>query len=151
MSLTKGQHAFVKDIHVDKSHNHTHTVYNSTNLACTKKFRNFKRSGLALQKISDNICLSHGLSIIEKPKQKGKIYDKWLGNNKPLGNREQLAYVIDSILPKCRTLDDVIAELKLLGCEVKQGANVSVKLPDAKRFVRLSSMPSGYDENSICS
>jgi len=149
MSLTKGQHAFVIAVHIDKSHIHTHTVYNSTNLSCTKKFRNFKRSGLALQKISDTVCLSHGLSIIENPKEKGKSYDKWLGNNKPLGNREQLAYAIDSILPKCKTIDNVIAELKLLGCEVKQGANISIKLPDAKRFVRLSSMPAGYDENSI--
>ena len=39
--------------------------------------------------------------------------------------------------------------MKLLGCTVKQGVNISIKLPDAKRFARLSSMPAGYDENSI--
>ncbi|MDR1247164.1 MAG: relaxase/mobilization nuclease domain-containing protein, partial [Clostridiales Family XIII bacterium] len=101
-------------------------VFNSTNLDCNKKFRNFKRSGLALQKISDTVCLQHGLSIIESPQEKGKSYDKWLGNAKPLGNREQLVFVIDSVLPKCKTWEDFIAELKSLGCEVKQGAHIAV-------------------------
>jgi hypothetical protein len=116
-SLTKGKHAFVIAVHTDKAHIHSHTVFNSTNLDCNKKFRDFKRSGLALQKISDTICLQHGLSIIENPQEKGKSYDKWLGNAKPLGNREQLAFVIDSVLPKCKTWEDFIAELKSLGCE----------------------------------
>jgi hypothetical protein len=149
MALTKGKHAFIIAVHVDKAHIHTHTVFNSTNLDCNKKFRDFKRSGLALQKISDTICLQHGLSIIENPQEKGKSYDKWLGNAKPLSNREQLMFVIDSVLPKCKTWADFIRELELLGCIVKQGAHVSVKLPDAKRFARLSSLPDGYDENSI--
>jgi hypothetical protein len=64
MSLTKGNHAFIIAVHVDKAHIHTHTVFNSTNLDCNKKFRDFKRSGMALRKISDTICLQHGLSII---------------------------------------------------------------------------------------
>jgi hypothetical protein len=149
MSLTHGKHAFVVAVHVDKAHIHTHTVFNSTSLDCSRKFRNFKRSGIALQKISDTICLTHGLSIIETPQEKGKSYDKWLGNAKPLGNREQLAFVIDSVLPKCKTWEDFIAELRLLGCEIKQGVNISIKLPEAKRFARLSSMSVGYDENSI--
>ena len=150
MSLTKGSHAFVIAVHVDKAHIHSHTVFNSTNLDANRKWRNFNRSAMALQKISDTVCLSHGLSIIEKPKERGQSYDKWLGSNKPLGNREQLAFVIDSVLPQCKTWEDFIAELKSLGCEVKeQNVNVSVKLPDAKRFARLSSLPAGYDEKSI--
>ncbi|MDR1246443.1 MAG: hypothetical protein LBK57_05375, partial [Clostridiales Family XIII bacterium] len=62
---------------------------------------------------------------------------------------EQLVFVIDSVLPKCKTWEDFIAELKSLGCEVKQGAHIAVKMPDAKRFARLSSLPDGYDEKSI--
>ena len=149
MALTKGRHAFLIAVHIDKRHIHSHTVFNSTTLDCSRKWHNFKQSGMALQKISDTICLAHGLSIIENPQEKGKSYDKWLGNNKPLGNREQLAYVIDSVLPGCKTWEDFIAALLSLGCEVKQNANVAVKLPEAKRFARLSSMPDGYDENSI--
>jgi hypothetical protein len=60
-----------------------------------------------------------------------------------------LAFVIDSVLPKCKTWSDFIRELESLGCIVKQGAHIAMKLPDAKRFARLSSLPDGYDENSI--
>ncbi len=146
MSLTKGNHAFVIAVHVDRHHIHTHTVFNSTSLDATRKWRNFKYSAIALRRISDTICLTHGLSIVENPKKRSKSYDKWLGNNKPFGKREQLVFAIDSVLPKCKTWDEFIAELLSLGCEVKQqNVNVSVRLPDAKRFARLSSLPAGYD------
>ena len=41
MSLTKGKHAFIVCTHVDKEHIHSHIVFNSTALDCTRKFRNF--------------------------------------------------------------------------------------------------------------
>jgi hypothetical protein len=44
---------------------------------------------------------------------------------------------------------DFIRELELIGCIVKQGAHIAVKLPGAKRFARFCSLPDGYDENSI--
>ncbi|MDR1061371.1 MAG: relaxase/mobilization nuclease domain-containing protein [Clostridiales bacterium] len=149
MALTKGRHAFVVAVHVDKAHIHSHTVFNSTSLDCSRKFRNFKRSGLALQKISDTICLSRGLSVIESPRGKGRSYDKWLGNAKPLGNREQLAFAIDSVLPKCKSWEGFIAELKSLGCEARLGARAAVRLPGARRFARLSSLPAGYREGDL--
>jgi hypothetical protein len=149
MSLTKGKHAFVIAVHVDKAHIHSHTIYNSTSLDCSRKWRNFNRSAMALQKISDTACLSRGLSIIENPREKGRSYDKWLGGDKPPGNREQLAFAIDSVLPKCGTWEGFVAELESLGCEVKQGARVAVRPPGAKRFARLGSLPAGYDEKSI--
>ena len=39
-----------------------------TNLECDRKFRDFWFSGIALQRLSDIICLEHGLSIIPKVK-----------------------------------------------------------------------------------
>jgi len=35
------------------------------------------------------------------------------------------------------------------GYEVKTGANVAVKSPGQKRFIRLSSLPDGYKEDDI--
>ena len=69
MRWTKGKYAFIVCTHVDRAHIHNHIIYNSTSLDCTRKFRDFHLSGLALQRVSDRICLEHGLSIIEpKPK-----------------------------------------------------------------------------------
>lgn len=65
MRWTKGQHAFIVATHVDKAHIHNHIICNSTNLSCDRKFRNFFFSGVALQKVSDLVCLENGLSVIE--------------------------------------------------------------------------------------
>lgn len=66
MRFTKGKHAFTVSTHTDKAHIHNHIYFNSTTLDGTKKFRNFWLSGIALQRVSDLICLENGLSVIEK-------------------------------------------------------------------------------------
>lgn len=82
MSLTKGKHAFLVCIHVDRSHVHSHIIFNSTALDYTKKFRNFWGSSFAIRKISDRLCVENGLSIIEKPKQSRSSYGTWIGDEK---------------------------------------------------------------------
>ena len=57
MSLTKGRHAFIVCTHVDKAHIHSHIIFNSTSLDCTRKFRNFWGSSFAIRRISDILCL----------------------------------------------------------------------------------------------
>ena len=47
---------------------HTHIIFNSTSLDCTHKFRDFFFVRIALQRLSDIICLEHGLSVIERKK-----------------------------------------------------------------------------------
>lgn len=69
MRWTKGQHAFIVATHVDRKHIHNHIIYNSTNLYCDGKFHNFFFCGLALQKVSDLVCLEHGMSVIKPRKQ----------------------------------------------------------------------------------
>lgn len=66
MRFTKGKHAFIVATHVDRAHIHNHIIFNSTNLECDRKFRDFWFSGIALQRLSDIICLEHGLSVIPK-------------------------------------------------------------------------------------
>ncbi len=73
MRWTKGNHAFFVATHIDKAHIHNHIIYNSTSLDCTKKFRNFIRSGLAVQRLSDIVCLENGLSVITPKPYKERI------------------------------------------------------------------------------
>ncbi len=68
MSLTKGKHAFIVATHTDRAHIHNHIIFNSTNLDCDGKFRNFFLSSFAIQKISDELCLQHGMSVIKANK-----------------------------------------------------------------------------------
>ena len=66
MRFTKGKYAFVVATHTDRQHIHNHVIFNSTALDGTRKFRDFFFSALAVQRLSDLICLEHQLSIIEK-------------------------------------------------------------------------------------
>lgn len=83
MRFTKGKYAFIVATHTDREHIHNHIIYNSTALDSTRKFRDFLLSGLAVQRLSDLICLEHQLSVIEiKPyreRQKRFIRFRTLG------------------------------------------------------------------------
>jgi hypothetical protein len=150
MKLTKGQHAFVCCTHTEKRHLHSHIVINSTSLDCTRKFRNFKGSAFAIRKIADQLCLENGLSIISDPEpSKGKNYGKWMGESKPPSNREKLQQMIDSVLPACKNFDDFISAMVELGCEVKRGKHLSIKIPEANRFARIKSLGDDYTKEAI--
>ncbi len=148
MSLTKGKHAFIVCTHVDKEHIHSHIVFNSTALDCTRKFNNFWGSSFAVRKISDLLCLENGLSVIDDPKPSRGSYDTWLGE-KPPTVREQLEQMIDAALTGCKDFDSFLAALKAAGVEVKRGKHLAFKIPGGKRFVRCSSLGEDYTEDAI--
>lgn len=150
MSLTKGKHAFIVCTHVDKHHIHSHIVFNSTALDCTRKFRNFWRSSFAIRKISDMLCLENGLSVIAEPKPSRGSYGTWLGADKPPTVRGQLEGLIDTALGHgCKDFDSFLASMKAAGVEVKWGKHLAFKIPNGKRFVRCDSLGDDYTEAAI--
>jgi len=149
MKLTKGQHAFVCCTHTDRHHLHSHIIFNSTNLDCTRKFRNFKSSTFAVRKMADLLCLENGLSVVKNQKPSRGSYGTWLGDEKQPTNREKLEQIIDTALENCKDYNSFLANLKSAGCEVKQGKYTSVKIPGASRFARLKSLGEDYTEEAI--
>lgn len=149
MSLTKGNHAFIVCTHVDKRHIHSHIIFNSTNLSCDRKFRNFWNSSFAIRKISDILCLENGLSVIEEPKPSRGSYGTWLGE-KPPTVRGQLEEIIDDVLSAgCKDFDSFLASMKEKSVEVKRGKQLAFKIPGGKRFVRCDSLGENYNEAAI--
>lgn len=146
----KQNHAFIVATHIDKAHIHNHIIWNSTNLDCTRKFRNFWGSTKAIQRLSDTICVEHGLSIIEQPKGKGVHYGKWLGDQKAPSHREQLRAAIDVVLErKPATWEAFVRLLKDSCFEVKAGKQLSVRGASQKRFIRLDTLGDGYSQNEL--
>ena len=136
MSLTKGNHAFIVCTHVDKHHIHSHIVFNSTAIDCTRKFRNFWRSSFAIRKISDMLCLENGLSVIAEPKPSRGSYGTWLGEDKPPTVRGQLEQIIDTALGQgCKDFDSFLAAMKTAGAEVKRGKHLAFKIQNGKRII----------------
>ena len=147
----KGNHAFIVATHVDKAHTHNHIVWNSTDLDCTRKFRNFWGSTKAVQRLSDTLCIEHGLSIIEQPNGKGMHYGKWLGNQKRPSYREQLREAIDRALAqKPKDFDALLPLLRDAGYEAKTGKQWAFRSANQKRFIRLDTLGGDYAYEKLC-
>lgn len=150
MRWTKGCHAFIVATHIDKSHIHNHVIYNSTSLDCQRKFRDFRGSGLAVRKISDRLCLEHGLSIIENPKRGKKHYGKWLGDNRRPSFQENLRIAIDAALAKKPAdFDAFLQSMRQAGYEVNAGKHLAFRIAGQRKFSRLRSLGEGYSEDEI--
>ena len=80
--FTKNAHAFIVATHVDKAHIHNHIIFNSTTIDCMGKFRNPLRSNKIVRRISDQMCLENGLSVIENPKPSRGHYGTWRDGQK---------------------------------------------------------------------
>ena len=139
MRFTKGKHAFIVATHTDRQHIHNHIIYNSTSMDGSRKFRDFWLSGLAVQRLSDVICLEHKLSVIE---------------TKPYRERQKrILYppkVIDCILrDKPPDFEAFLQKLEQEDYEVKRGKYISVKGKRQKRFIRFRTLGAGYSEEEI--
>ncbi len=148
MRFTKGKHAFIVATHIDKSHIHNHIIYDSTSLDCTRKFKNFFLSGLALQRVSDLVCAEHGLSIITpKPyreRQKRTVYPK------KRTQRDDLCDAIDQVLQeKPWNYADFLKKMENLGFEFKDGKQPAFRGKGQKRFIRLRSLGEDYSDEEL--
>ena len=149
MRFTKGKHAFVVATHTDREHIHNHVIFNSTALDGTRKFRDFFFSALAVQRLSDLICLEHQLSVIEKKpyreRQKRVLYPP------KESNRDKLCSVIDGILlnEKPANFEAFLQKLEQQGHEIKRRKHTSVKGARQKRFIRFRTLGAGYSEDEI--
>ena len=148
MRWTKGKHAFIVATHIDKAHIHNHIIYNSTSLDASRKFRNFFLSGLAVQRLSDMVCLENGLSIITpKPygeRQKRTVYPK------KRTQRDDLCEAIDTVLKqKPKSFEDFVQALADMGFEFKDGKQPAFKGKEQKRFIRLRSLGEGYSKEEL--
>ena len=147
---TKGRHQFIVAAHTNTNNPHTHIIFSAVNTDCSKKFRNFKYSSTALRRLSDQICIENGLSIIEKPGlSKGWNRAEYMGGRKQPTGRENLQNMIDNVLCAGMSFPDFLVALRKAGCEVKIGKQPSIKPLGSKKFFRLDTLHEDYSEESI--
>ena len=148
MRFTKGKHAFIVDTHTDKPHIHNHIIFNSTMLDASKKFNNFWFSGLAIQRLSDLICLENGLSVIErKSKSERQQQPKY---EKKDTFRDGIRLAIDEVLEKNpNDFNQFLVLMENVGFEVKRGKHIAFRSKGQQRFIRLCSLGEGYSEEEI--
>lgn len=146
----KDRFAFVVCTHIDKAHIHNHIIWNSTALDGKRKYRDFHRSAFAVRKLSDQICVEHNLSVIEKPAGKSKPYNIWLGEEAKLSHREQLRLAIDAALSKQpKSFEELLLMLAEGGCEIKRRKNPSIRISPDHRFARFDTLGPGYSAEEL--
>ena len=145
MRWTKGKHAFIVATHIDKAHIHNHIIYNSTSLDNKRKFHNFFLSSITLQRVSDLVCLEHGLSVI-KPRryderEKRTVYP----NRKSI--RDKIREDIDLIMTKNpKDMNELLKLMEEMGYEIKRSKHIAIRGEEQKGFIRIDSLGEGYRE-----
>jgi len=151
MRFNKGRHAFIVATHIDRKHIHNHIIFNSTTLDCLWKFDDPKQSGRIIRRISDQICLENGLSVIENPKPSRGHYGTWLGDKKEPTWTEKLEHLIDKVLAgKPADFDDFLKQMEAAKCRVSHKKLISFCMEGQKRPIRLKSLKGDYTEDAIC-
>ena len=166
MRWTRGKHQFIIAAHINTQNPHVHIIYNSVTLDCDRKYADFLHSYKALRRVSDQICLEHGLAIIENPGlSKGYNRVEYLQERdggdsaKPLSVRDSLRDIIDAQLAQiissqetqnaATLFEKFLVAMKSAGCEVKRGKHLAFKIPGGQRFIRCKSLGKDYEETAL--
>ncbi len=138
--------------HVDKEHIHTHLIVNSYGVD-GHKFNDNKETLRKIREESDRVCLAFGIKPIE-PKRgvsQGVNYNEWEHKRRGTSWKEKIHAEIDSLILKVKNVDELLAELEMLGYTVKRGKYISVKAPDQQRAVRLKTLGEDYTVEQLAS
>ena len=105
-------------------------------------------SSYAIRRISDRICLEHGLSIITPlpfaQRKKRSVYPK----RKSI--RDSIRSELDRLMEQHpKNLQELLRLLEADGYEIKTAKNISLRGKDQKSFVRLRSLGSGYHQEDL--
>lgn len=148
MRWTKGKHAFIVATHTDRAHIHNHIIYNSTDLTGEHKFRNFFLSYIALQKVSDLVCLENGYSVI-KPKKYSEREKRTIYTPE-VSFRDKIRSSIDICMEKNpKDMDELLRFLEEMGYDVRRGKHIAVRSKEQKTYIRFRSLGAGYSQEDL--
>ena len=110
-------HEVLVTTHCDREHIHSHFVINSVGFESGKKLRQSPSTLKQLRKLSDEICIAHGLSVLQpyrgcKNSMSSREYRARLRGN---SWKEKLAKDIDTAMSYSGSKDDLIRNMSILG------------------------------------
>lgn len=145
-------------VHDNTSHPHAHIVFNSVSFRTGKKFH-YKKGDWEreIQPITNRLCMEYGLFTIEfkdKTQKSRDAYQEWnvYRDGKFVWNK-MVARDVDACILQSRNYDDFIEMLSDKGYEVKnandEGKYLAVRPQGMKRFIRLKTLGTEYEEEQI--
>ena len=131
-------HEVLVATHCDREHIHSHFVINSVGFESGKKLRQSPSTLKQLRKLSDEICIAHGFSVLQ-PYQGGKNsmssreYRARLRGN---SWKEKLAKDIDTAMSYSGSKDEFIRNMSILGYHMTwtdTRKNITFQCPNGKK------------------
>ena len=142
-----GDYEVVVTTHLNTDSVHNHFVVNSVSCKTGKKFHNHVSDHYRLREVSDNICIEHGLSVLQNARFYGGEKDAyWVHKNGKRTHRDILKEDIEYCLSIAGSQKDFEAQLCGLGYTI-DWQRFSVKAKEWERAIRLDRM--GYTKESV--
>ena len=148
-SFLNGRHEYIIATHLDRGHIHNHIIFNHVSFVDRKCFHSDADKLRQLRKLNDEICLSHGLSVVNEPRGKGRTYYEWAMDKLDRSYKKKLKDNIDMLIPKVSSYAELLNELKRIGYEVKVGKYDSFRLTGQERFTRSKTLGAEYTKEAI--
>lgn len=140
--------------HIDRGHLHNHICINSINLDGKKlddRLSNQKEGLYGLSDTSDKIAAEYGCFIMPRKTYLNMKNKDYYHQYREQTWKEKIKEDVDSIIPKCKTLEEFFDELSILGYEIKRGKHISVKITGMEKAARLSTIDEKYSEQNLYS
>lgn len=137
--------------HLNTEHIHNHFVINSVSFKHGKRLR--AKQWYEINKVSDEICRSHGLSVVEKPDGKG--LPKYLYDAEKAGGSTRLNVArkaVDEAIAISTNLREFEIAMKSMGYSCNLGLNRkywTIKMASWKKPMRLYRMGEDYTNERI--
>ncbi|MBR1735551.1 MAG: relaxase/mobilization nuclease domain-containing protein [Firmicutes bacterium] len=84
-----------------------------------------------------------GIAVKNAPK---RIYDN---KSIKISNKKRLKSMLDDVMNEAATYDEFLKILRLKGCEIREGKRLSIRLPSAKKNVRVETLGEEYTEEML--
>ena len=138
--------------HVDKQHVHSHIIINAYGID-GRKFNDNQTTLKQIREHSDRVCLAFGIKPIdtERGASRGIDYNEWEHKQRGTSWKQKIRLEIDGLILKVKNVDELLAELEMLGYTVRRGKYISVKAPDQQRAARLKTLGEDYTIESLAS
>ena len=131
-------HEVLVTTHCDREHIHSHFVINSVGFESGKKLRQSPSTLKQLRKLSDEICIAHGFSVLQ-PYQGGKnsmSSREYRARLKGNSWKEKLANDIDKAMEFSGSKDEFIRNMSILGYHMTwtdTRKNITFQCPNGKK------------------
>ena len=156
-----GKYEFIIATHNDTECIHNHIICNSVNMINGKAFssehdRKSCPAWKKIRKISDDILIENGLSIIDEPEKTSISHYEWSMEKQGTSWKSQLKKTIDETIRNVDSFEDFIFALKEQNITVryepyktKEGMILAFKMNGQKNYIYSQKLGKYYLENKI--